>query len=67
LFCPTPLRFKRLIYREREGDIENRTKVGKEEDGSVQYYLTQKKKNEIEGGQRVTRREKEENVCELCD
>ena len=53
--------------REREGDIKNRTEVGEEEDGFVQCYLKWKKKNEIEGGQRVTKNKKEENVCELCN
>jgi hypothetical protein len=30
--------------RQREGDIEKRKEGGEEEDGSVQCYLTQKKK-----------------------
>ena len=46
------------LFTEREGDIENKTEVGEEEDGSMQWYLMQKKKNEIEGGQRVTKKRK---------
>ena len=55
------------LFIEREGDIENRTKVGEEEDGSVQCYLMQKKKMKLKVGRELLRREKEENICELCD
>ena len=41
--------------------------MGEEEDGSVQCYLTQKKKMKLKVGRELLRREKEENVCELCD
>ena len=55
------------LFTEREGDIENKTEVGEEEDGSVQCYLMRKKKMKLKVGKELLRREKEENVCELCD
>ena len=46
------------LFTEREGDIENRTKVGEEEDGSVQCYLTQKKKMKLKMGRELLRRKR---------
>ena len=41
--------------------------MGEEEDDSMQCYLMQKKKMKLKVGRELLRREKEENVCALCD
>ena len=55
------------LFTKREGDIENRTEVGEEEDGFMQCYLMYKKKMKLKMDRELLRREQEENICEFCD
>ena len=66
LFCPTPLIFKRIIYREG-GRYREQNKSGRRRRWLCAVLFDAEEKNEIEDGQRVTKKKKKKTFCELCD